>query len=461
MTITRMTAARFDALAGWGRAPGTRGTLRNGQAWSTSDGRLLGTTYYAPDTDVFAVIVLARDRHGCFRVFDFDGAYLTGRGAEAALRARLAALAGEPTPDVPLPAGARQGIDLFAALPGVERLNAKFVNLRDRPAPSAARELLREMTAWLPDVDGNFVRDFQTAGTDARVWELYLWAVLTELDFAMDRTTNVPDFCLEKAGAKLFIEAVTANPTGGGETDIRGAPPLPPEDLRHYIENEMAQKFGSPLFSKLKKRYWEADHVAGHPFLLAIADFHSPASMVWSKSALPAYLYGLGGEVRTDDDGRRYGVERSIDAHVVGAKVVPSRFFEQPDTEHVSAVLFSNAGTLAKFNRMGVLAGFGDPNVTLIRKGGFNDHRPGAVDPIPFKINVEDPSYAEGWADEIEIYHNPRALVPLDEAIFEGATQYFVEDGEAVWRGPSPRVLFSCTHTTAHLPARTETDEAT
>ena len=48
----------------------------------------------------------------------------------------------------------------------------------------------------------------------------------------------------------------------------------------------------------------------------------------------------------------------------------PSCFFNQQNTENVSAVLFTNAGTMPKFNRMGVLADFGDPSVRLIRKNG-------------------------------------------------------------------------------------------
>lgn len=205
----------------------------------------------------------------------------------------------------------------------------------------------------------------------------------------------------------------------------------------------MPQKFGSPLRSKLKKRYWECSDVSGHPFVIAIADFHAPGSMIWSHTAMPLYLYGIGADVRYAQDGSKYGIEKKVGEHVVGDKVVPANFFAQADAKHVSAVLFSNAGTMAKFNRMGVLAGFGDPDVTLRRRGGFSDPSPGALDAIPFEVNIEDPNYREGWADEIEIYHNPNAAVPLPEEVFAGTTQFFLEDGELVWRGPSSRVLFS------------------
>jgi hypothetical protein len=89
---------------------------------------------------------------------------------------------------------------------------------------------------------------------------------------------------------------------------------------------------------------------------------------------------------------------------------------------------------MAKFNRMGVLAGFGDPTVSLTRRGGLNDPTPDAFDPIPFELNIKDPLYKERWSDEIELYHNPNAVAPLREEIFKGTTQFFLEDGDLVWR---------------------------
>ena len=77
---------------------------------------------------------------------------------------------------------------------------------------------------------------------------------------------------------------------------------------------------------------------------------------------------------------------KQLKEHVVGSKKVPANFFAQPDVQNVSAVLHSNAGTIPKFNRMGVLAGFGDPEVSLLRHGGFEDLTPGAVKPTFFEF---------------------------------------------------------------------------
>ncbi len=433
----------------WCRNPGSREALR-GCAYFSADGeRLIGATYYARAAGAFAFILLARDAYGRFQGFANQGVFVSARAAEAAIRETLGRLAGASTPEIPMRVETRAGVDLFMALP-TAKLNPKFVHLRDSRNASASRELLMEIGRWFVDLDGNFVRDFQTAGFDGRVWELFLFSALTELDFGFDRTNGVPDFRLLKGEAKLFIEAVTANPTAGAEFAIDGPPPPPPEDFWAYIENEMPQKFGSPLLSKTRKRYWDRPDVAGHPFLIAIADFHAPASMVWSHTAISLYLYGVGVEVRTHEDGSIFGVEKPLDDHVVGKKVVPTNFFAQPENRYVSAILFSNAGTLTKFNRMGVKAGFGDPAVTLTRQGILNDPTPGAFEGIPFEVNVEDPDYAENWADEIEIYHNPNAAVPLDPDIFDGVTQYFLEKGELVWRGPSPRILTSTTISKAY-----------
>lgn len=445
----RMSAERFEALAMWCRTPGSRASLRDCAHFSINGEQLIGATYYLSEADKFAFVLLARDELGRYQAFENEGVFLSARAAEAAILSRLEALSKQPPPKVPMRPDTRRGVDLFEIIPST-KLNPKFINLRDSRNASAGRELLAEVGRWLVDLDGNFVRDFQTSGMDARVWELFLFAVLTSLDFGFDRSDAVPDFRVQKRNSKVFIEAVTANPTGGVEHPIDVPPPLPPENLWDYLEHAMPQKFGSPLLSKMRKRYWERADVSGHPFLIALADFHSPASMVWSHTALPLYLYGVGVDVRKRDDGSIYGVEKPLGDHVVGSKVVPTNFFGQPENRHVSAILFSNAGTLTKFNRMGVRAGFGDPSVTLTRSGILNDPTPGSFEGIQFSLNIEDPGYSENWADEIEIYHNPNAAVPLDPELFESVAHFSLQDGELVWRGPSPRVLASTTISKAH-----------
>ncbi len=79
------------------------------------------------------------------------------------------------------------------------------------------------------------------------------------------------------------------------------------------------------------------------------------------EPAINDYLFGLRATWHKDQDGKLHIKENAIREHRWGNKAIASGFFNQPDAEHVSAVLFSNSATLSKFNRMGKLAGFGSP----------------------------------------------------------------------------------------------------
>lgn len=449
---TRMNRKRFDALAGWCRAAGTRTSFPTVAAFSTGSEEVLAATYHDMSTGdrfggggLFHYVLLSRDAFGRFQVAGHGGPYITARAANKAASLRLLNMEGKAPPLAPMQSKSRRGIDLFSPVKGVTKLNPKFVNLRDSANTSAAREIMSEIARWFVDQDGNFVKDFQTTGFDSRIWELYLFATFTVMDFDLDRSCASPDFCLSRNGTKVFIEATTVNPTNNIQQPIATAPPPPPEELRAYNEREMAIKFGSPLETKIKKAYWKLPNVKDHPFVIAIADFHAPASMIWSQSALPTYLYGFGVEEYQADGEARWR-DKTLARHKLGEKEIPSNFFGQERHRHVSAILSSNAGTQAKFNRMGVQAEFGDDAVQLVRRGGL--HVPGdtSYEPEPFKMNVEDPNYVEDWDDEIQIFHNPNAIHPLDDDMFPTAANYRLVDGQVLWTSPTRPVLFSSTH---------------
>jgi hypothetical protein len=93
-------------------------------------------------------------------------------------------------------------------------------------------------------------------------------------------------------------------------------------------------------------------------------------------------------------------------------------------------VLFSNAGTLAKFDRMGVVAGFAPPSHKYHRVGLAYDADPNAVVGTSFSKDVSSVDYEEHWSDELQIFHNPKAKHPFAEGAFGGITQHFFTDGE-------------------------------
>ena len=63
-----------------------------------------------------------------------------------------------------------------------------------------------------------------------------------------------------------------------------------------------------------------------------------------------------------------------------------------PDSENISAVLANPSGTLPKFNRMGFLAGFGDRDIRMMRRGFCYK---GSLVPETFVAEVHASGYAE------------------------------------------------------------------
>ena len=189
----------------------------------------------------------------------------------------------------------------------------------------------------------------------------------------------------------------------------------------------------------------------GRPFALALADFHESGSMVWSREALPTYLYGLRADVQGEGAERR-AVGTPI-ANLTGKHGIPAGLFRDPDFAHLSAVIFSNAATLAKFNRMGFLAGWRPPGLTMIRRGILFDRTPGALEPIYFELSVASGEYqalwpwGEAWCQELEVFHNSLATHPIPFDLIPGATHWFERDGDiecsTIWANS---ILSSVTH---------------
>lgn len=202
-------------------------------------------------------------------------------------------------------------------------------------------------------------------------------------------------------------------------------------DVRAEHENAMPIRFGSPLFSKLKKEYWNLPQIKGRPLIFAIADFHDDYSMTWSSIALINYLYGVKHDYHHDVNGRLIISPMGIEKHVLGGKEIPSGFFFQPNVENVSAVMFSASGTISKFNRMGRQAGFKHPNVRMIRHGTCHNHDEDASLPNMFSYEVDETS-SETWAEGISLFHNPNAKFPVPSELFPSAAHHRFVDGNIV-----------------------------
>jgi hypothetical protein len=346
--------------------------------------------------------------------------------------------------------------DLFQPLDRLERLDDWFVSVATLPGYAPARAMARAVFAEFVDPDGNFVEQFQTSGFDSRTWELFLFAYLVDTGFTIDRTHTSPDFMCEKNGGVVAVEAVTANPSGGvaAPTTLEGLKRLvqqPIDEVLRRIEHEQPIRLGSPLFSKLSRRYWELEHVGDVPLVFAIESFAAEDSLYLSDTGLGSYLYGLWAVPSRTVDGRELVVTHlPLGEHRDGDKVIPSGFFVQPDTEHVSAVLFGNTGTFAKFGRMAVQIGLGAEGVRMFRIGTYYDHDPNASEPLSFGYEVAtrptEWGFPETWGEGLSIFHNPNALHPINRSLFPNIAHHWLEDGQIVANIPPFHPFWSQTH---------------
>ena len=441
MAAKRISKARFEALT-FSTLPFAWVVAEDMEWYSDQDENVLGVLCRDRQDDDWGYVVLGRDERSVFRGIETEVSMPDADSARKSLHLRLSfyAVSGDkifPQGDENL----RKKLELFRRVVREEELNQNFLVLSDGKGYSSAKELIAEIAYSFVDTDGNYIQQFQTKGFDARLWELFLYALLHENDFQIDRSYAAPDYLCMKLGLNVFIEAVTVNPTQGEEAS-RVTPETEPDPVK--LADYAAIKFGSALFSKMHKNYWKLNHVKNHPLVFAIADFHAPKSMLWTHGALAQYLYAM----RSSKVKTAAGVtveEAPIKEHTYGDKRIPSGFFQQPHSENVSAVLFSNSGTISKFHRMGKLAGFGDQDVKMWRTGKRYDHGEGIVEPADFSFEIKE-GLIETWSEGVSIFHNPNAKFPLHEELFPLVAHHFIENNRMVSHLPDFFPLVSMTH---------------
>ena len=321
---------------------------------------------------------------------------------------------------------------LFNLVVPSDKAHPSFEALRTAPVSAPTRAALDDVYQDFEDPDGNFLEQFQTTGFDTRYFELYLHAYFTRSGFKIDRMRPYPDFMVSRLGTNAAIEATTINPSTSGVLaqlgksidDLKTS-----ADIEAYTRHELAIRFGGPLFSKMQKRYWELDHVKGMPFVLAIEAFHDKDAHRFADTALVQYLYGLLPAGSMSEAGKLEIEWAKIAEHEVGVKKVPSNFFDQPDAEHVSAIVFTNAGTQGKFSRMGFQSGVGNDVIHILRQGLAYDPDPNAMIGTFFSYSLDFPSHVEPWGEGLVVIHNPRALHPLPKGFFVHAVDTYLVDG--------------------------------
>src|SRR3954452_5602710 len=146
-------------------------------------------------------------------------------------------------------------MSVFDPIVDENRLGTGFRQIAYERQFAPARAVIDAVYERMGDPDGNFIEQFQTTGTDSRLWELYLFAAFEEQGWSIDRSQPAPDFLLSDARLEWGVEATTAS-------GHRPAPELTTEsELLDFLANELPIRLGSPLFSKLSRRYDKASHM--------------------------------------------------------------------------------------------------------------------------------------------------------------------------------------------------------
>lgn len=397
------------------------------EAYETSDGKACAiVTQHAEDASL-GLIVMRRREDGVWAI-TCDALNFVDL-AEVRERARFEMREGAP-PE-PLPSGVQRRTPLYD-LQG--RSPSETFKLLTANSHRNVAWLLNQLYLSLPKPDRNWASDCQTENFHTRLWEAQLLASFREQGILVSQPVESPDFRIEnRKGDVAWIEAVTANPRMRYEP-VGAMPSEQPEGVDELFFGSAALRFAKTIGSKLQRGDAERDEVAGHPFAIALTDFHAPASMVWSREALLGYLYGISAQA-IEIGGKRIAVSREAD-RLLGDSGFPAGLFRNDAHAELSAIIFTNACALSKFNRIALTWGMPSHVGRYVRYGKFRDLSPGSLDGIPFCLDILSDEYRalwphgrEPWCAELEVFHNPYARSPLPLALLPEATHWLEIDG--------------------------------
>ncbi|WP_035201420.1 hypothetical protein [Agrobacterium tumefaciens] len=399
------------------------------ESWQSDDGLTIGIIRRDVDTDELSIMVRRRR---------LDQTWVTvveDQRASDLIEARtaLASLLKDRPPEaIPANTAPRPALYDFEG-----RKPSDAFKVLSTKSHRVAAWMINQLYLSLPHPDKNWAGDFQTGNFHTRLWEAQLLAAFREQGLLVEQPHPSPDFRIQnRLGGEAWVEAVTANPVVP-YNHVNTPPSEQPRDKEELFSGAAALRFAKTLGSKLQRSYPSLLHVAGKPFAIAIADFHAPASMVWSREALISYLYGMQAHA-ANVDGKRVAVSIPM-TELSGPSKFPAGLFASSRQSDLSAVIFSNACSIAKLNRVGVTLGAKTEGLRYMRIGQLFDRTPGALEGAPFCLDIQSSDYlsmwpqgSEPWSAEMEVFHNPYARHPLPHDLLPEATHWFEDGGETL-----------------------------
>lgn len=398
--------------------------------WSSDDQLACGVVRRDEDDGSLGILVLRRRVDDVWVVTADEHGFVSVEQATSGLQQCLR----DGSPREPVPSGIRAHQPLHDV---AGREPSDLFKLLAQRSHWAAAWTLNQAYLALPRPDRNWVSDFQTNNFHTRMWEAMLIACFREQGVLVTQPYESPDFRLEnRHGGVAWVEAVTANPSVP-YNHVNAKASIAPKEPEELFFGQAAVRFAKTLGNKIAKRYDLLPHVHGYPFVIAIADFQAAGSMIWSRQGLVGYLYGKGAREVLADGTR---TARPIMANKLqGTARFPAGLFSDARSAELSAVIFSNACTLGKFNRVAISRGLDPRGLRYMRIGEFFDRTPGAMRGIPFCMDVSSFEYRqlwmyghEPWSAELEIFHNPFARYPMSRELLREATHWFEKDGDLV-----------------------------
>lgn len=414
--IKQISSNLADLYLLFTREPFARNLVEELEYYSTIQGGLLGIIVRDKFDNNFSIIILSRDESKQYKAINLKIDIDTLEQAKIILKEDMLKDQLESHENAKF-------FDVFKDIKKPKQEHPHFTILNNEIKYSPAKEAIKEISYHYKDIDGNFIDQFQSKnGFDARLWELYLYCFFREQCFYFHRNHEAPDYIVEKEESKIAIEAVIVSRKNKefGPKKLKTS-----EEMTKQLENEIPLMVSNAIYDKVKKRYWEKDHVKGMPFALAVADFHDNGSMVWTYEAFLTVLYGLRPKREFNADGKPSQVIEKVASFIKNnGTEIPAGLFFQKEYENISAIIYNPTATISKFNRVGTQAGLGNSNNQLIWTVAMHDHNPNALIPKISHLLVCE-GFSEPWSAGATIFHNPNAINPIDPYIFEDQVAHY------------------------------------
>lgn len=327
-------------------------------------------------------------------------------------------------------------MNFFEPIVARESLHPHFVSAC-MPAREPERALFARWAEGFVDRDGKVVTEFQTT-FNTTFWEIYLYACLKALGYAVDWSRSAPDFAVEGRGLEFVIEAVTANAAQGKPSEWDRT--FSPKEIRNLwpirkLNVEAMIRLSNAIVSKAdkyEKRYGELDHVKGKPFVVAVAPFEQPHFNIQYDRPIRALLY----DRYLDEDAFREnpaahpnGVPEVSLGSITkdnGAKIRLG-IFNDESFSTISAVVFSTTATWGKLSAMSKDASAQEVTVQS------NWATP--PDGAPRRRVCSALEHDETVLDGLQVFHNPHARFPLSPEAFRAprVVQHFLNRESSTW----------------------------